>query len=188
MDFTAHLRERSMEMPAKRPTRKSSSKRPAAKKAAPKRPVAKAAAKKSAPKRSAVKKTAAPKKALKKTVSKRAAAPKKAIKKALTKKKPTVARSTVLKVTQPPAKTGTRSITGSKKGGATGPTEFSPYAVKKNEDYMSEAQKGHFRGILNHWKAQLMNEVDTTVSHMKEEADSFADPLDRASQEEGFSL
>lgn len=33
-----------------------------------------------------------------------------------------------------------------------------------------------------------MEEVDRTVSHMKDEAANFPDPADRASQEEEFSL
>lgn len=33
-----------------------------------------------------------------------------------------------------------------------------------------------------------MNEVDRTVSHMKDDAANFPDPADRASQEEEFSL
>ncbi|MGI9289576.1 MAG: RNA polymerase-binding protein DksA [Pseudomonadales bacterium] len=53
---------------------------------------------------------------------------------------------------------------------------------------MNEAQHQHFRDILNAWKAELMEEVDRTVSHMKDEAANFPDPADRASQEEEFSL
>lgn len=65
---------------------------------------------------------------------------------------------------------------------------FSPYKIKKGEDYMNEKQKDHFRKILLQWKKQLMKEVDSTVDHLKEEANIYADPLDRASQEEGFNL
>lgn len=65
---------------------------------------------------------------------------------------------------------------------------FIPYKLKKGEDYMNEAQKDHFRSILLTWKAQLMEEVDRTVSHMKDEAANFPDPADRATQEEEFSL
>lgn len=69
-----------------------------------------------------------------------------------------------------------------------GPLGFTPYKEKKGEEYMNENQLEHFRNILNMWKARLMQEVDTTVVHMKEEAASYPDPLDRAAQEEGFSL
>jgi len=65
---------------------------------------------------------------------------------------------------------------------------FEPYKPKKGEEYMSEAQKDHFRHILRQWKAELMEEVDRTVSHMKDEAANFPDPADRATQEEEFSL
>ena len=62
------------------------------------------------------------------------------------------------------------------------------YTPKKNEEYMGESQKEYFRNILNAWKFELMEEVDRTVSHMKEEAANYPDPADRASQEEEFSL
>lgn len=65
---------------------------------------------------------------------------------------------------------------------------FTSYKPKKGEDYMGEPQKEHFKAILQNWKAQLMEEVDRTVSHMKDEAANFPDPADRATQEEEFSL
>ncbi|MBM7424885.1 MULTISPECIES: RNA polymerase-binding protein DksA [Spongiibacter] len=65
---------------------------------------------------------------------------------------------------------------------------FVPYVPKKGEEYMNEAQKDHFRKILFSWKAELMEEVDRTVTHMKDEAANFPDPADRATQEEEFSL
>jgi DnaK suppressor protein len=65
---------------------------------------------------------------------------------------------------------------------------FTSYKTKKGEDYMGEPQKDHFRSILQNWKAQLMEEVDRTVTHMKDEAANFPDPADRATQEEEFSL
>ena len=55
-----------------------------------------------------------------------------------------------------------------------------PYQSSKDEEYMSEAMRGHFVRILEQWKRNLMEEVDRTVSHMKEEAANFADPADRA--------
>ena len=63
-----------------------------------------------------------------------------------------------------------------------------PYQASKGEEYMSEAMREHFVKILEQWKRNLMEEVDRTVSHMKEEAANFADPADRATQEEEFSL
>lgn len=65
---------------------------------------------------------------------------------------------------------------------------FAPYTIKKGEEYMNDSQLEHFRNILNEWKKQLMEEVDSTVVHLKEDAASYSDPLDRASQEEGFNL
>lgn len=65
---------------------------------------------------------------------------------------------------------------------------FDPYEPAQDEEYMSDAQKDHFRHILNKWKQELMHEVDRTVSHMKDEAANFPDPADRATQEEEFSL
>jgi len=65
---------------------------------------------------------------------------------------------------------------------------FTPYKVKNGEDYMSSDQREHFKAILHVWKQDLMEEVDRTVNHLKEDAANFADPNDRASQEEEFSL
>lgn len=53
---------------------------------------------------------------------------------------------------------------------------------------MNADQKEHFRQLLLNWKMELMEEVDRTVNHMKDEAANFPDPADRASQEEEFSL
>ena len=69
-----------------------------------------------------------------------------------------------------------------------GALEFTPYPIKDNEIYMNDHQKDHFRKILDAWKQQLMQDVDLTVGHLKEEAVFYADPVDRASQEEGFNL
>lgn len=66
--------------------------------------------------------------------------------------------------------------------------QFEPYPLDNDEEYMNEAQKEHFRKILLGWKRELMEEVDSTITHLKEEASNFADPSDRASQEEEFSL
>jgi DnaK suppressor protein len=63
-----------------------------------------------------------------------------------------------------------------------------PYQAKVGEEYMNEAQLEHFRKILNAWRTQLREEVGRTVNHMQDEAANFPDPVDRASQEEEFSL
>lgn len=53
---------------------------------------------------------------------------------------------------------------------------------------MNDQQVAHFRGILRAWKRELMEEVDRTLHHMQEEAENYADPNDRASQESDFTL
>ena len=53
---------------------------------------------------------------------------------------------------------------------------------------MNPAQEDHFKKILEAWRTQLREEVDRTVTHMKDEAANFPDPVDRAAQEEEFSL
>lgn len=65
---------------------------------------------------------------------------------------------------------------------------FIPYQQGADEEYMSDAQLAHFRQLLLNWKQELMEEVDRTVQHLKEDASNFADPADRATQEEEFSL
>ena len=65
---------------------------------------------------------------------------------------------------------------------------FEPYKPKRGEEYMNEKQREHFKAILQKWKSELMEEVDRTVTHMKDEAANFPDPADRATQEEEFSL
>jgi len=54
--------------------------------------------------------------------------------------------------------------------------------------YMTPDELGHFSQKLTDWKQQLMDEVDRTVGHMKDDATNFPDPNDRATQEEEFSL
>lgn len=152
-------------------------------------------AKSSATAKVAAKKPATSKKApAKKTAATKATAPKTATsteKTAITKKaetKPTVAakkpRNTRAK---PKAKSG-KSKAANPTAGNSELTSFEPYTETITEDYMNEAQHQHFRDILNAWKAELMEEVDRTVSHMKDDAANFPDPADRASQEEEFSL
>ena len=63
-----------------------------------------------------------------------------------------------------------------------------PYQEKTGEEYMNPAQEEHFKKILDAWRVQLREEVDRTVTHMQDEAANFPDPVDRAAQEEEFSL
>lgn len=68
-------------------------------------------------------------------------------------------------------------------------TKFAPYQATKTEAYMNDKQRVHFSNILNAWKRELMEEVDETISELKEASTSvLADPNDRATQEETFSL
>jgi DnaK suppressor protein len=69
-----------------------------------------------------------------------------------------------------------------------GPRNVKPYLAKKGEQYMSKDQLEHFRTILLSWKRDLMEEVDRTVTHMKDEAANPPDPNDRATLESEFSL
>lgn len=63
-----------------------------------------------------------------------------------------------------------------------------PYQEKPNEEYMNPEQELHFKKILDAWRIQLRLEVDRTLAHMQDEAANFPDPVDRAAQEEEFSL
>jgi len=69
-----------------------------------------------------------------------------------------------------------------------GPRNVTPYMLKSGEEYMGKAQLDHFRNILTSWKKDLMEEVDRTVTHMKDEAANPPDPNDRATLESEFSL
>lgn len=69
-----------------------------------------------------------------------------------------------------------------------GPRNVKPYIPQRGEQYMNKEQLDHFRQILDTWKKDLMQEVDRTVLHMKDEAANFPDPNDRATQESEFSL
>ncbi len=145
---------------------------------------AKASPKKAAAKKAlAKKKTAAKKPAIKKPVAKKKTAAKKpAAKKAVAKKK-TAAK-------KPAAKKPIRS-TSPKPSSPNTPfevSEFTPYKIKRGEEYMNEAQRDHFKNILLNWRNELMEEVDRTVHHMQDEASNPPDPADRATLEEEFSI
>ncbi len=69
-----------------------------------------------------------------------------------------------------------------------GPRNVRPYHERKGEQYMGKEQLMHFRVILNSWKRDLMEEVDRTMTHMKDEAANPPDPNDRATLESEFAL
>ena len=88
-----------------------------------------------------------------------------------------------------------RSPVRARRGGAgkpnllSGPVRgFDPYRPTRGESYMNEQQLAHFRHLLNAWKTELMEEVDRTMLHMKDDAANFPDPSDRATQESEFGL
>ena len=88
------------------------------------------------------------------------------------------------------AKTATNKTATRRKAATKGSQfrNFTPYKTKRGEEYLSEGQLNHLRGILNQWRTQLMEEVDRTVNHMQDDAANFPDPADRATQEEEFSI
>ena len=53
---------------------------------------------------------------------------------------------------------------------------------------MSDQQLNHFRELLSAWKRELMEEVDRTMHHMKDDASNPPDPNDRATQETEFGI
>ena len=65
---------------------------------------------------------------------------------------------------------------------------FEPYKAKKGEEYMNSKQLGHFRKMLEAWKAELSQDIDTTLHSMQDEQTVFADPNDRATQESDMAL
>ncbi|WP_319379683.1 RNA polymerase-binding protein DksA [Thiomicrorhabdus sp.] len=65
---------------------------------------------------------------------------------------------------------------------------YPPYQPAEGEEYMSQQMLEHFKNKLLAWKQQLIQEASSTVSHLKSDSDTPADPNDRASQEEEFAL
>ena len=65
---------------------------------------------------------------------------------------------------------------------------FEPYKAKKSEEYMNAKQREHFRKMLDAWKAELSQDIDTTLHSMQDEQTVFADPNDRATQESDIAL
>jgi DnaK suppressor protein len=120
----------------------------------------KAIAKKSLVKKAPVKKVAAKKVAVKKTPAKKVAAKKVTTKKAPAKKVSAKKRS----------------------------TPISSYQGRKGEKYMSAAMKKHFLAVLIDWREHLKEEMQKTFDHLKNKGESYADPIDRASQEEEFAF
>jgi DnaK suppressor protein len=151
-----------------------------------------------AKKKPATKKKSTKKKATaKKTSTKKKVAKKKAVakKKTVAKKKPATKKKAAAKKTPAKKKAATKKKVAKKKTTAARKSaagqefkSYTPYQMRKGEEYMNEAQEAHFRDILLGWKRELMEEVDRTVHHMQDEAANFPDPNDRATQESEFGL
>lgn len=71
---------------------------------------------------------------------------------------------------------------------ANNKSKIAPYKLKKNEKYMSAAMKKHFIAVLLLWKEHLKEEMQKTFDHLKTKGETYADPIDRASQEEEFAF
>lgn len=65
---------------------------------------------------------------------------------------------------------------------------FEPYKATKNEEYMNAKQLAHFRKMLETWKDDLSQDINTTLLSMQDEQTVFADPNDRATQESDMAL
>lgn len=119
-------------------------------------------------------KKVAPKKvaaaATKKKVAVKKVAPKKAVTVATKKKSP---------VKKAPVK---KAIVANNK------SKIAAYKTKKGEKYMSAAMKKHFVAVLLLWREHLTDEMQKTFDHLKAKGETYADPMDRASQEEEFAF
>ena len=71
---------------------------------------------------------------------------------------------------------------------ANNKSKIAAYKTKKNEKYMSAAMKRHFIAVLLLWKEHLKEEMQKTFDHLRTKGETYADPVDRASQEEEFAF
>ena len=133
------------------------------------------ATKKATPKKSLVKKTNVKKAAVKKAPAKKVAVKTAPAKKAAAKK--TAAKKVAAK------KTPAKKVSAKKRS-----TPISSYQGRKGEKYMSAAMKKHFLAVLIDWREHLKEEMQKTFDHLKNKGESYADPIDRASQEEEFAF
>ena len=143
------------------------------------------ATKKATPKKSLVKKTNVKKVAVKKAPAKKVAVKKAPAKKAAVKKAPAkkvAAKKTAAKKVAA-KKTPAKKVSAKKRS-----TPISSYQGRKGEKYMSAAMKKHFLAVLIDWREHLKEEMQKTFDHLKNKGESYADPIDRASQEEEFAF
>ena len=109
---------------------------------------------------------------------KKASAKKVSTKKVSTKKPAKASKVVAKKKTSPKAKAKL----------ANNKSKIAPYKLRKNEKYMSARMKKHFIAVLLLWKEHLKEEMQKTFDHLKNKGESYADPIDRASQEEEFAF
>ena len=126
------------------------------------------------PKKAVPKKTPAKTKSTKKPAAKKATAKKAIAKKQIVKK---------IAVKKTPAKKSIKKTAAKKRA-----TPISSYRGRKGEKYMSAAMKKHFNAVLIEWREHLRDEMQKTFDHLKNKGESYADPIDRASQEEEFAF
>ena len=132
------------------------------------------------PKKADTKKVKAPPTKTKSPVTKKALAKKVAVKKAPA-KKAAVKKAPARKVAA--KKAPAKKVSVKKRS-----TPISSYQGRKGEKYMSAAMKKHFLAVLIDWREHLKEEMQKTFDHLKNKGESYADPIDRASQEEEFAF
>jgi DnaK suppressor protein len=130
--------------------------------------------KKAVPKKTPAKTTSAKKSSAKKSPVKKTSAKKQIVKKLAVKK---------TAVKKNPAKKSVKKVAAKKRA-----TPISSYKGRKGEKYMSAAMKKHFNAVLIEWREHLRDEMQKTFDHLKNKGESYADPIDRASQEEEFAF
>jgi len=137
------------------------------------------------PKKADTKKTTAKKTTSKKTSLKKSSAKKIAPKKTSV-KKAQVKKSSAKKL--PAKRTAIKKTTVKKSTAKKRTSPISSYKGRKGEKYMSAAMKKHFNAVLIDWREHLKEEMQKTFDHLKNKGESYADPIDRASQEEEFAF
>lgn len=131
------------------------------------------------PKKAVSKKTPAKTTSAKKSSAKKSPVKKTSVKKQIVKK--LAVKKTAVKKT--PAKKSVKKVAAKKRA-----TPISSYKGRKGEKYMSAAMKKHFNAVLIEWREHLRDEMQKTFDHLKNKGESYADPIDRASQEEEFAF
>lgn len=119
------------------------------------------------------------KKVVPKKVAAAATKKKVAVKKVAPKKAVTVATKKKTPVKKAPVK---KAIVANNK------SKIAAYKTKKGEKYMSADMKKHFVAVLLLWREHLTDEMQKTFDHLKTKGETYADPMDRASQEEEFAF